>query len=93
MNAINGGWMNERWLSGIIRKIARGRWRVVSACIVTDGDIQQDLLLDAYRDPSFAQRLNALPTESDATMFACRFLNRAWQRRERMYFSKWRRLQ
>jgi hypothetical protein len=85
-------WMNGPWLTKIIHKVTRGRHRVVSACIISDCDIDHDLLLDAFRNPSFARSLNALPTEPDAARFAMGFLNRAWHKRKKAYFSKWRRL-
>ena len=92
MDAKNDGWMNEPWLTDIIHKVTRGRWRVVSACLITDRDIEQDLLLDAFRDPLFAHSLNALPSEADAAKFAYGFFNRAWHKHKKAYFSDWRRL-
>jgi len=84
--------MSAPWLTKIIRKVTRGRCRVTSACLISDRDIDHDLLLDALCDPLFAQSLNALPMEADAAKFAIGFLNRAWHKRKKAYFSEWRRL-
>jgi hypothetical protein len=71
------GRMNVSWLTQIIKKVTRGRWRVVATCLVSDEDIDHDLLFDAFRDPLFAQRLNAFSTDLEAAAFACAYLNRA----------------
>jgi hypothetical protein len=93
MNLKQSGWMNEPWLTAIIETVvARGQGRVRSACVITTDDMRQDLLLDAYRDPSFALQLNRLRNEGRARKLAYGFLNRAWHKRKRAYFSKWRRL-
>ncbi|SRR6266446_3947641 len=92
MNLKQTDWMNEPWLTAIIRTVvAQRQWRVRSACLITNDDIRQDLLLDAYRDPSFALRLKSLKDEGRAKKLAYGFLNKAWHQRRRMYFSKWRR--
>ena len=86
------GRMTIPWLTQIIRKVTRGRWRVVAACLVTDADIQQDLFVDAFGDPVFAKELNAFATDVEAAAFACTYLNRAWHRRKKGYLGQWQRL-
>lgn len=86
------GRMDLARLNEIIRKVTRGRWRVIATCMVTDDDIQQDLLLDAFRDPVFAKTLNTSTSDMEAATFACGYLNRAWHRRKKSYLADWQRL-
>jgi hypothetical protein len=84
--------MTFTWITQIINKVTRGRWRVIATCLITDRDIEHDLFLDALRDPLFAKRLNAFGTELEAAAFACGYLNRAWHRRKKSYLVDWQRL-
>lgn len=95
MKNLQTNWkFSDAWLIAIMRRVAtRVHRRIRFSCFVTQGDIEQDLLLDIFADAQFLARLKLTRQQPVAEKMAYAWADKTQKRRCRKYFSKWKRLQ